>query len=50
VSSICLLSPFSRTPTATPCTCRMADEAVPIGPPPAKDSYLRADKILEAAA
>jgi acetyl-CoA carboxylase biotin carboxylase subunit len=28
---------------------RMADEAVPIGPPAAKDSYLRADKILEAA-
>ena len=28
---------------------RMADEAVPIGPAPAKDSYLRADKILEAA-
>jgi acetyl-CoA carboxylase biotin carboxylase subunit len=28
---------------------RMADEAVPIGPPPAKDSYLRGEKILEAA-
>src|SRR6185436_15270346 len=28
---------------------RMADEAVPIGPAPAKDSYLRVDKILEAA-
>src|SRR3989442_7414252 len=28
---------------------RMADEAVPIGPPPARDSYLRAEKILEAA-
>src|SRR5262245_30784107 len=28
---------------------RMADEAVEIGPPPAKDSYLRADRILEAA-
>ena len=28
---------------------RMADEAVPIGPAPAKDSYLRAEKILEAA-
>jgi acetyl-CoA carboxylase, biotin carboxylase subunit len=28
---------------------RMAHEAVPIGPAPAKDSYLRAEKILEAA-
>jgi acetyl-CoA carboxylase biotin carboxylase subunit len=28
---------------------RMADQAVPIGPAPAKDSYLRAEKILEAA-
>src|SRR5438093_13110540 len=28
---------------------RMADEAVPIGPAPAKDSYLRVEKILEAA-
>jgi acetyl-CoA carboxylase biotin carboxylase subunit len=28
---------------------RMADEAVAIGPPPAKDSYLVVDKILEAA-
>jgi acetyl-CoA carboxylase biotin carboxylase subunit len=28
---------------------RMADEAVSIGPAPAKDSYLRVDKILEAA-
>jgi acetyl-CoA carboxylase biotin carboxylase subunit len=28
---------------------RMADEAVPIGLPPARDSYLRAEKIVEAA-
>src|SRR5437762_1089256 len=28
---------------------RMADEAVPIGPPPARDSYLRGDKIVQAA-
>jgi acetyl-CoA carboxylase, biotin carboxylase subunit len=28
---------------------RSADEAVPVGPAPAKDSYLRAEKILEAA-
>lgn len=28
---------------------RMADEAVLIGPPPAKDSYLRSEKIIEAA-
>ncbi|GMU45652.1 MAG: acetyl/propionyl-CoA carboxylase subuit alpha [Porticoccaceae bacterium] len=27
----------------------MADEAVPIGPAPARDSYLRADKIIAAA-
>src|ERR1700758_1961223 len=26
-----------------------ADEAAPIGPPPARDSYLKADGILEAA-
>ena len=29
------------TPTATRCTSRMADEAVHIGPPPARESYLR---------
>jgi acetyl-CoA carboxylase biotin carboxylase subunit len=28
---------------------RLSDEAVAIGPPPARDSYLRIDKILEAA-
>jgi acetyl-CoA carboxylase biotin carboxylase subunit len=28
---------------------RLADEAVFIGPPPARDSYLRADQILDAA-
>jgi propionyl-CoA carboxylase alpha chain len=28
---------------------RMADEAVPIGPPPATESYLRVDRIVEAA-
>lgn len=28
---------------------RMADEAVHIGPPPSNESYLRADKIIEAA-
>jgi acetyl-CoA carboxylase, biotin carboxylase subunit len=28
---------------------RMADEAVPIGPPQAKESYLRIDKIIAAA-
>ncbi len=28
---------------------RMADEAVPIGPPPALESYLRIDRIIEAA-
>ncbi len=28
---------------------RLADVAVPIGPAPARDSYLRADRILEAA-
>jgi 3-methylcrotonyl-CoA carboxylase alpha subunit len=28
---------------------RLADEAVLIGPPPARESYLRGDKILEAA-
>src|SRR5690349_14334976 len=28
---------------------RMADEAVAIGPAPAKDSYLRVEKILDAA-
>ena len=27
----------------------MADEAIHIGPPPARDSYLRADRIIEAA-
>src|SRR5271168_4890579 len=27
---------------------RMADEAVLIGPPPAADSYLRVDRIIEA--
>ncbi len=29
---------------------RLADEAVRLGPPPSKDSYLRQDRILEAAA
>ncbi|QCI67065.1 biotin carboxylase N-terminal domain-containing protein [Phreatobacter stygius] len=28
---------------------RLADAAVPIGPAPARDSYLRADRIIEAA-
>jgi acetyl-CoA carboxylase, biotin carboxylase subunit len=28
---------------------RLADEAVLLGPPPARESYLRADKILDAA-
>jgi acetyl-CoA carboxylase biotin carboxylase subunit len=28
---------------------RMADEAVPVGPPPAKDSYLRGEAIIAAA-
>ena len=28
---------------------RLADQAVAIGPGPARDSYLRGDKILEAA-
>src|SRR5437764_1817969 len=28
---------------------RMADEAYPIGPAPATDSYLRIDRILDAA-
>ncbi len=28
---------------------RMADEAYPIGPAPARDSYLRGDRILDAA-
>ena len=28
---------------------RMADEAVAIGPPPAKDSYLKGDAIIAAA-
>ena len=28
---------------------RMADEAVPIGPPPAAQSYLRIERIVEAA-
>jgi 3-methylcrotonyl-CoA carboxylase alpha subunit len=27
----------------------MADEAFPIGPPPARDSYLRIDRLIEAA-
>ena len=28
---------------------RLADEAVPIGPPPPRESYLRADRLIEAA-
>ena len=31
------------------CTCAQADEAVCIGPAPAAESYLRGDRILEAA-
>jgi acetyl-CoA carboxylase, biotin carboxylase subunit len=27
---------------------RLADEALPIGPPPSRDSYLRIDRVLEA--
>ncbi len=28
---------------------RLADEALPIGPPPASESYLRIDALIEAA-
>ena len=28
---------------------RLADEALPIGPPPARESYLRIDRVLDAA-
>ena len=34
---------------ATPCTCATADEAVLLGPAPAAESYLRAERILAAA-
>ena len=38
------------TPIATRCMSHVADEAVRIGPAPARDSYLNVDAIMEAAA
>ena len=38
-----------RMPTPRRCTCGMADEAVHIGPSPARESYLVGDKIIAAA-
>jgi propionyl-CoA carboxylase alpha chain len=41
-------SPSIPTPTATRCMSKMADEAVHIGPPPAAQSYIVIDRIMEA--
>ena len=42
-------SPSTPTPTSTRRTSRDADEAVRIGPPPSRESYLAIDRILAAA-
>ena len=39
----------SPTPMPTRCTCACADEAVAIGPAPARESYLRIDALIAAA-
>ena len=42
--------PSPPFPTPTPrCCMRMADEALHIGPPPASQSYIVIDRILDAA-
>ena len=41
--------PSIRMPTAIRCTCWQADEAVRLGPAPAAESYLDADRLIEAA-
>ena len=41
--------PSTPRPTARPCTCGCADEALPIGPAPARESYLRIERVLDAA-
>ena len=45
-------APWRSTPTpiAMPCTSALADEAVLIGPAPAKDSYLHIEAIIERRA
>ncbi|MCS7071617.1 MAG: carbamoyl phosphate synthase, partial [Anaerolinea sp.] len=45
ISTVAVYSDVDRTSLHV----RYADEAVHIGPPPPRDSYLRIDKILEAA-
>ena len=42
-------SPSTPRPTAPRCTCGMADEAYLLGPAPSRESYLRIDRMLEAA-
>ncbi len=42
-------SPSTRPPTATACTCASPTEAVCIGPPPSRESYLKVDRIIAAA-
>jgi len=45
ITSVAVYSEVDRVALHT----RLADEAYPIGPPPATESYLRIDKILEVA-
>ena len=42
-------SPSTRTPTRTRCTSRWPTRPYPIGPAPARESYLDVEAILEAA-